>query len=103
MPTPKEILDFYQSKKWKRVRRLKRQLARGVCEKCGKGGWEVHHKTAITLANLANDNITCGLDNLELLCTSCHNAQRASEGQVRKDITFDRHGNVVQKQHPPTP
>lgn len=103
MKTPEKILKFYQSTAWKRVRRLKRQLSRGVCEECGRAGWEVHHKTPLTLANIDNPNISMGMDNLELLCTSCHNARREDESQVRSDIDFDSEGNVIEKvkKHPP--
>lgn len=103
MRTPEKILKFYQSIPWKRVRRLKRQLARGVCEECGNAGWEVHHKIPLTLANIDNHNISMGLDNLELLCTSCHNAKRSEETQVRSDITFDDEGNVIEKTRKHTP
>ena len=104
MATPKAVLAFYNSQKWKKVRRLKIQLARGVCEECGKAGYQVHHIKPINLGNLHNDNITCGLDNLQLLCASCHNAKRSEEAEIRSDITFDIHGNTIKKEaQRPTP
>lgn len=95
MPTPIKIFKFYQSTKWKRVRKLKRQLAKGLCEACGNAGWEVHHKIPLTLSNIDNAIISTGLDNLELLCTSCHNAKRSTEKEIRNDISFDSSGNIV--------
>lgn len=100
MKTPDKIIRFYQSPAWKRVRKLKRQLAKGICEQCGNAGWEVHHKIPLTLANIDNQNISMGLNNLELLCTSCHNAKRTEETEIRNDIYFDFEGNV-HKKHPP--
>lgn len=100
MKTPDKILKFYQSVEWKRVRRLKRQISKGICEQCGNAGWEVHHKIPLTLTNINNPEISMGLNNLELLCTSCHNAKRATEAEIRSDICFDSQGNVHCK-HPP--
>lgn len=97
MATPEKILKFYQSMRWKKVRSYKRQLARGLCEKCGNAGWEVHHKIPLTLSNIDDPNISLGLDNLELLCTSCHDAMRSEESEIRYDIAFDEYGNVYKK------
>ena len=98
MPTPDKILKFYHSAAWKRVRNLKKQLARGVCEHCGEAGYEVHHKIPLTLSNVDNPKISLSLDNLELLCTSCHDAVRANEKEVRNDVTFDENGNLIPKE-----
>lgn len=103
MKTPNKIIKFYQSPTWKRVRKLKQQVSRGICEECGDAGWEVHHKIPLTLANIDDPNISIGLNNLELLCTSCHNAKRSDESQVRSDITFDEEGNVIEKVRKHTP
>lgn len=92
------IRQFYNSKEWKRVRQYKRSLARGICEECGKAGWEVHHKIPLTLKNFDDVNIRIGLENLQLLCTSCHNAKRSEEKEIRSDVMFDDEGNLVKKQ-----
>jgi 5-methylcytosine-specific restriction enzyme A len=97
MPTPDKILKFYQSKTWKRVRSYKRSLQRGVCEKCGKAGYEVHHKIPLTLENVDDPNISISLENLQLLCTSCHNSKRAKEKELREDVKFDQFGDLVKK------
>lgn len=97
MQTPEKILKFYHSKPWRRVRELKKQLARGICEHCGNAGWEVHHKIPLTLANIDDPKISLSLDNLELLCTSCHDAVRVSESQIRSDVTFDDNGDLIPK------
>jgi 5-methylcytosine-specific restriction endonuclease McrA len=96
MPSPiKAIQDFYNSDQWKRVRKIVQIKYRGICQECGNAGWEVHHKTPITLSNLNDPNITISLDNLELLCTKCHNAKRGSGAVVRSDLTFNDNGDLV--------
>ena len=99
MPTPKEILKFYNSKEWKIARQLKIQLAYGTCEKCGKAGYEVHHKIPLTLDNLYDPKISLSVDNLELLCTSCHNQQRDNKIKkaIRDNFIFDNNGYVIPK------
>jgi len=92
--TPQKIKDFYRSKAWKKVRAYKRAKQYGVCERCGKAGREVHHKIPLTLRNIDDPEIALGLNNLELLCTSCHNAERSIEAEKRGDIYFDDEGNV---------
>lgn len=96
MPTTsKKRDDFYHSPMWKRAQRAKRLQARGICEKCGKAGWEVHHIVPLTDENVDDPNVAIGMDNLMLLCTSCHNAMRAPSGGVRSDVSFDAQGNVI--------
>lgn len=97
MATPKEILRFYWSKEWKRARKLKLGTARGICETCGKAGWEVHHIIPLTLSNYKEPEIALGQDNLKLLCTSCHNSERAIDKDLREDLVFDSQGQVIPK------
>lgn len=98
MPTSSLKRDrFYHSIKWKKLRLAKWQLARGICERCGKAGDEVHHKIPITDANVDDPSIALNLDNLELLCTKCHNAARDEEDKrqgKRRDYYFDDKGNM---------
>lgn len=101
MPAPSiKRQKFYKSKAWKRARDYKRKLEHGICEECGKAGWEVHHIIPLTDENVDDPEISLGLDNLMLLCTSCHNKKREGEGennfyQVRGDVSFDEHGNTI--------
>lgn len=97
MQTPEIIKKFYRSKQWKRVRLQVIQIHRGRCQECGKAGTEVHHKTPLTEANVCDPHIALGLDNLELLCTSCHDAKRSDNSQVRFDLKFDENGDLIQK------
>lgn len=92
--TPEEILDFYKSKQWIKVRNAKRAISHYTCEKCGMRGQEVHHIIPLTIENYQDPNISLNLDNLMLLCKSCHDAIRSGEAYKREDVTFDEKGNV---------
>lgn len=98
MPTSsKKREKFYHSAAWQRAKQAKRLQAKGLCERCGKAGWEVHHKIPLTDENVDDPAISLGMDNLELLCTACHNAARDEEEKKRgkrKDYYFDANGDM---------
>lgn len=93
--------DFYHSRTWRRVRWIILHKYRGICQKCGKAGNEVHHIIPLTPLNVHDASIALNPDNLILLCTSCHNAERSPEVQVRSDVCFDKQGNLLKKSGPP--
>ena len=96
METPKSIRLFYQSKAWKNARTHIRMKRRGICEKCGNAGWEVHHIIPLTESNLNDPEISIGEKNLMLLCTSCHDSMRSqSIEETREDCAFDIDGNLI--------
>jgi 5-methylcytosine-specific restriction endonuclease McrA len=97
MPTPERIKRFYKSKAWIQVRQAVRIQQRGICQSCGKAGWEVHHKIPLTLENVDDPNIALNPDNLELLCTACHDAKRGNDVYVRNDLTFDANGQLIKR------
>lgn len=71
----KADVRFYVSARWKRLAAIVRNAAHGLCQRCGqpptRKSLEVHHKKPRkTHPELAYD-----LDNLEALCTRCHNAE----------------------------
>jgi 5-methylcytosine-specific restriction endonuclease McrA len=68
----------------------------GICEECGDVGHEVHHKIPLSLNNIDDDSISVNESNLQLLCTSCHNAKRG-ENLIRSDVEFDSNGDLVQR------
>ena len=93
------IAERYNSKKWQKVRKLKKQTAHALCERCfAKGkyvpGVIVHHKEYITEKNYMDDNVFLNLDNLELLCAKCHLEEH---GVGEQDYYFDEKGNLCQK------
>lgn len=99
MPTSSKKRDrFYHSTAWAKAKQAKKMQARGICERCGKAGYEVHHKIPLTDENVDDPNISLNLENLELLCTACHNAARDEEERAkgkRNDYYFDEKGNMV--------
>ena len=75
--------QFYSSAQWKRCRRDFIASRRGLCERClAKGlivvGTEVHHKTRLTPDNVTDPSVTLNWNNLELLCTRCHDEAHRS-------------------------
>ena len=98
--TDPRIIKFYSSTRWKRAQRYIKTKYRGLCQECGKAGWEVHHIKPLTPFNLNDESIALSEDDLTLLCTSCHNAERSGNYYVRKGLMFDDEGNLISKQPP---
>lgn len=92
MSTPYVLKQFYQSKKWKRVRAYVRNRDKGICQKCGGVGQEVHHKVSLSIKNYQTE-LAIDPDNLTLLCKSCHTAERGNS-LVRSDVMFDKFGRM---------
>jgi len=89
---------FYKTTAWKRCRRSFIEHRQGVCEKCGRAGWHVHHKIYLTETNINDPEITLSFDNLELLCDSCHSkVHHPRKSSVRDDVMFDSNGDLVAK------
>jgi 5-methylcytosine-specific restriction endonuclease McrA len=101
MKTSDKLIKFYHSAKWYKVRDFVRYDRRGICERCGEPGQEVHHTIKLTDENVDDPMISLNPDKLVLLCTRCHNAQRNLGGNIRADIGFDAMGNVIRKKTPP--
>lgn len=88
---------FYNTTKWKRVRKLCLIRDNYLC-KCGEAANEVHHKIHLTPQNVSDSLISLNLDNLISLCTSCHNSmhERFSECTGCIDgLVFDEDGNLI--------
>lgn len=91
----KDIRAKYNCSKWNKVRKLKILEVNGLCERCRKQGIMregviVHHKNYINEQNYMDDNVMYNLDNLELLCETCHQAEHFNTD----DFYFDSEGNV---------
>jgi len=88
--------SFYQSKAWKKCRDGYIKSVYGLCERCGKPGYIVHHKKYITPKNINDPNITLNWDNLEYICQDCHNKEHHEKySATRNDVMFDEEGNLV--------
>ena len=71
---------FYNSSAWKKCRESyiseRRIIDGGICEVCGQRmGYIVHHKVALTPANITDPNITLAHDNLAYVCKPCHDEE----------------------------
>jgi 5-methylcytosine-specific restriction endonuclease McrA len=86
---------FYKSSAWRRCAASYAQGQAWICERCGNrninpdrsiyGQLQVHHKIPITLENINDPNIALNHENLELLCITCHNKERADNKQICQD------------------
>jgi 5-methylcytosine-specific restriction endonuclease McrA len=70
--------EVYKTSEWRKVRKFVIQRANGLCEKCSKKhitkpGKEVDHIIEITEENKNDWNIIYNPENLQYLCTDCHN------------------------------
>ena len=89
--------SFYKSKTWERCRDAYIKSVGGLCERCLadgiiKAGVIVHHIEYITPNNITNPNITTSFDNLELLCSDCHNKEHKKR---KKRYSVDEFGKVT--------
>ena len=58
---------FYKSKAWLECRAAYILSVFGLCEKCRRPGWIVHHKETLTPANINDPNVTLNWEKLEYL------------------------------------
>ena len=87
---------FYKSKAWLECRAAYIQSVFGLCEKCQRPGWIVHHKETLTPANINDPNVTLNWDRLEYLCIDCHNGEHGG-GSTVDGLMFDERGDLVQR------
>ena len=71
---------FYSTWTWRRCKDAYLASVGGLCERCLAKGLitpaeQVHHKTRLTALNISNPAVTLNWDNLEALCTECHQAE----------------------------
>ena len=85
---------FYNSIAWQQCRDGYIKSVFGLCERCGKPGYIVHHKIHLTPGNINDPNITLNWDNLEYLCQDCHNKEH-NTSKVNRRYKFDDKGNVI--------
>lgn len=90
--------SFYKSKAWIECRDGYIKSVYGLCERCEKPGYIVHHKITLTPQNINDPNTTLNWNNLEYLCQNCHNKEhhKNKEGITRDGLEFDEFGNLVQ-------
>lgn len=89
-------LAFYNSKVWHNCRKAYIASVFGLCEKCKKPGYILHHKTELNPSNINDPYITLGWDNLLYVCLECHNSIHGNAEPVREGLRFDDHGDLVE-------
>ena len=92
---------FYNSTRWRKCAKAFAQSKLFICEMChnqtsekidGDQRYIVHHKVPLTPNNIDDPYITCGWDNLMLLCIECHNKIHSKE---RRRMLIDDNGNLI--------
>ena len=88
---------FYKSKAWLKCRDGFIKSVYGLCNRCGKPGYIVHHKEVLTPANINNPYVTLNWNKLEYLCLDCHNKEHNSKySSVQCGLRFDDEGNLIE-------
>lgn len=85
----KEIDAFYHSKAWRDLSYLLR-LKSGKCQRCGRivdiKQLHAHHKVLLTPSNVNDISISLNPDNIEILCSSCHDEEHNRFGYTEHHI-----------------
>lgn len=81
---------FYSTPQWISCRKAYAASKGYLCERClAKGlyvpGEQVHHKIRLTPDNLSDPSIALNWENLELLCSSCHQEEHKGKKRWRTD------------------
>ena len=94
---------FYASKEWLHCRAAYIEHVHGLCERCHRPGFIVHHKIYLTQENIDDPDVTLSFDNLEYLCLDCHNREHGSAdySSVKDGLYFDEFGDLRQIDRPP--
>lgn len=91
--------SFYNSAAWKKCKTSYIKSVYGLCERCGKPGYIVHHKKHISRNSINNPDITLNHDNLKYLCLDCHNAEhefnRQKKSATKDGYKFNNKGELV--------
>ena len=88
---------FYNSKAWEKCRESYIVKVFELCEHCGDAGYIVDHIEEITPNNINDPNITLNHDNLQYLCTPCHNRKTfgSKKEYIREGLKFNSMGELV--------
>lgn len=84
--------EIYKSPEWEKVRQFVIIRANGLCERCQekgriKPGKEVHHIEELSDLNKHNWSISYDPDNLQFLCSDCHNEKHDRSIGLQKFLT----------------
>lgn len=89
---------FYNSTAWKKCRAAYIVKVHGLCERCSKPGYIVHHTVYLTPQNINDPSISLNHALLEYVCQDCHNKEHhgEAEGVTAEGVEFDAEGNLIQ-------
>lgn len=88
---------FYKTAAWQKCRASYISKVFGICEHCERPGYIVDHIIEINSENINDPEITLNHDNLQYLCTECHNKKTfRKHSAVREGFSFDSAGNLIQ-------
>lgn len=84
------IYQFYWTKEWRIVRKIRRQKDNNECQRCKREGRYkaadmVHHKQEVR----HRPDLALTLDNTESLCNACHNREHPEKLNGYKQKKFD--------------
>lgn len=92
---------FYKSTAWIKCRKSYISTVYGLCERCGKPGYIVHHKVELNPININDTEVSLNHDNLEYLCFECHNDEhkfgKKKNKATRSGLKFNKDGQLVQE------
>lgn len=94
-----EAKRFYKSSAWKKCRASYiATVPGGLCEHCNDAmGYIVDHIEEINSQNINDPNITLNHENLQYLCTPCHNVKTFKKySAIRDGFYFDENGNLME-------
>ena len=95
--TPAKVEAFYHSTEWRKCVKAFKSLKNYTCERCGKPGWIVHHKSPLTPENIDDPEVS--------LNDAIHhqlNGRGLSEPH-HHSVKFDADGNVIVSDKSNTP
>lgn len=84
-----ELQRFYASKRWRSLREMLVIERHGICDRCGKDFSDdtsnliAHHKKHLTDETLKDPSVAVNPDNIEILCTRCHNHEHVEKGFIQ--------------------
>lgn len=92
MITDNQILhrQYLKSELWQKIRRQALDKYGPICSRCGGDGFDVHHKTYDRVGG------TEQMEDLEIMCRSCHEAHHAVERATRNRAPKIKNKGILQ-------
>ena len=89
---------LYGSKAWLQCRASYISKVFGLCERCKKPGYILHHTVELTPENINDPHIALNHKLLRFVCKPCHEVEHGNVNDVtREDLVFDAAGDLVKR------